>query len=223
MNLISSLWCLMKISRKFKLIAYWFYEPKLFFLAVLYLCLAFSWIVFFNYSEPSFRLIGLLLQIFGIVTVVLGIIQTREQFKHESYLKLFFNWVKRFPIKSKPVFIEPEGINVSMSIGDVILHTVFKLNPNTPIQEQLIKIEKEILFLQSQIDNQTDKNMNELNNVKSQLATEKNERTNSINQTLKIIESTSTGGIHISFIGTIWLLFGVIFSTASPELSKFLG
>ncbi len=213
----------MGILRKIKLIALWFYEPKLFFLTILYLLLALSWIVFFNYSEPSFRLIGLLLQIFGIVTVVLGIIQTREQFNHESYLKLFFNWVKRFPTNTKPVFIEPEGIKVGMSIGNVVLHTVFKLDPKSPVQEQLIKIEKEILSLQLQLDHQTDKNMNELNNFRSKLAIEKNERTNSINQTLKIIESTSTGGIHISFIGTIWLLFGVIFSTASPELSKFLG
>jgi len=213
----------MALTRKIKLVVYWLSEPKLLFLTILYLLLAFSWIRFFHYSEPSFRLSGLVLQILGIFTVALGILQTREQFGHDSYPKLFSAWIQRFPLKkSKPSFIEPEGIQASFSIGDAILHTVFKLDSNSPIQGQLLKIEKEILFLQKQIDNQSEKNQNEINNLCNKLTIEKNERTQSINQTLKIIESTNTGGIHISFIGTIWLLFGVIASTASPELSGFL-
>lgn len=212
----------MALTRKIKLVMNWLSEPKLLFLTILYLLLAFSWISFFHYSEPSFRLSGLLLQILGIFTVALGILQTREQFRHDSYPKLFSAWIQRFPLKkSNPSFIEPEGIQTSFSIGDVILHTVFKLDSNSSIQDQLLKIEKEILSLQKQIDNQADKNINEFNDFSNKLTIEKNERTQSINQTLKIIESTSTGGIHISFIGTIWLLFGVIASTTPPELSGF--
>lgn len=210
----------MEIKRKTKLILLWFYELKLLFLTILYIFLAFAWLSFFNYSEPSFRLIGLFLQICGMATVIFGITQTRKQFSHKAYSKLFSNWLKRCPVKSTPTFIEPEGIQTGFSVGNATLHTVFKLNPNIGVQDQLIAIEKEISSLQKQIDNQADKNTNELNNFSNKLATEKNERTQSINQTLKIIESTSTGGIHISFIGTIWLLFGVVFGTASIELSK---
>lgn len=153
----------MTLTRKIKLVMNWLSEPKLLFLTILYLLLAFSWIRFFHYSEPSFRLSGLLLQILGIFTVALGIFQTREQFGHDSYPKLFSTWIQRFPLKkSNPSFIEPEGIQTSFSIGDVILRTVFKLDSSTSIQDQLLKIEKEILSLQKQIDNQTDKNINKL-------------------------------------------------------------
>jgi hypothetical protein len=213
----------MEIIRKFKLIALWFSEAKLLILTILYIVLALCWLNFFNYIEPSFRLIGLLLQICGIATVIIGFHQTRKQFNHKSYDQLFCNWLKRFPIKPRPTFIEPEGIQTGISIGNVTLHTVFKLNPDTPLEQQLIKIEKEILFIQNQIDNQTNKNIDELSKLNNKLAVEKNERVQSINQTFKIIEATSTGGIHISFIGTIWLLLGVVFSTASLELSRIFG
>lgn len=38
----------------------------------------------------------------------------------------------------------------------------------------------------------------------------------------KKIEATSTGGVHISLIGAIWLFVGVTLSTASPEISGWL-
>jgi hypothetical protein len=34
------------------------------------------------------------------------------------------------------------------------------------------------------------------------------------------LEATATGGIHISAMGTAWLFFGIILSTASQEISQ---
>lgn len=211
------------LIRKVKRLGYWLWEVKLVFLMISYLALAWSLLNFFNYTEPSFRVIGLVLQILGIATVIHGLNQTRDQFNHKSYQDLLGDWLKRCPIKDKPIFIEPESIRTSVSIGDVILTTVFKLDINSPIEEQLAKIEKEILDLQKQIDNAGIKNREEINKLSSDINVEKNERNKAINRTLKIIESSSTGGVHISLIGTIWLLIGVISSSLSPELSKLLG
>jgi hypothetical protein len=36
------------------------------------------------------------------------------------------------------------------------------------------------------------------------------------------LETTATGGIHISAIGTVWLFVGVILSTAAVEISCLL-
>lgn len=213
----------MGIIRRFKLFGHWIWEIKLVFLMIVYLALAWSFLKFFNYTESSFRWVGLGLQILGITTVIHGLNQTRNQFNHKSYKGLLSDWLKRCPIKDKPAFIAAESIGASFSMGDVILTTVFKLDPNSPIEEQLAKIEKEVLGLQKQIDNSSSKNREELNKLKGDINTEKNERNQAINRTLNIIESTSTGGIHISLIGTLWLLFGVILSSLPPELSNWLG
>lgn len=213
----------MIVFRKIRLIGFWLWEMKLVTLMILYIFLAWIGLNFFNYTEPSFRIIGLVLQILGIATVILGLNQTREQFNHKSYKSLLNDWLKRCPIKDKPVFIEPESIGTSFSIGDVVLTTVFRLDSNETISEQLAKVEKEILSLQTQIDNASTKNKEEINKLNREINGEKNERDQAINKTLKIVESASTGGVHISLIGTIWLLIGVILSSLSPELSKFFG
>lgn len=213
----------MEILRKSKHIALWFYEGKLYILTILYIVLALCLLNFFNYIEPSFRLTGLFLQILGIGTVIRGFNQTRKQFNHKPYKELFANWLERFPIKSNPTFIETEEIKTSATILSVTLTNFFNLDPDSPVEEQLTKIEAQIRLLENRLDINKSKNIDEIKSLKSNLTDERNERIKSINESFKIIESTSTGGIHISLIGTIWLLIGVIFSTASLELSKFFG
>ena len=36
------------------------------------------------------------------------------------------------------------------------------------------------------------------------------------------LETTETGGIHVTAMGALWLFVGVTLSTASPEIAKWL-
>ncbi|HEX7677591.1 MAG TPA: hypothetical protein VF713_05665, partial [Thermoanaerobaculia bacterium] len=62
----------------------------------------------------------------------------------------------------------------------------------------------------------------QLRKSKDGLAAEAAARQGEVEQIRKMLDTTATGGVHITAIGATWLFIGVVLSTAAPELANWL-
>lgn len=200
----------------------WFGELRLLYLAGLYVLLGLSLIWCFEASEKNIRLVGLALQVLGIGTVIWGISATRRQFGHPPVIRLVLSWFRRFPLIRRPAYLQPEGISSGASVVGGRLVTVFTPNPSAPLEERLVHIEQGLATLQKRIEGAESQIDRESSIAHGKVLVESRTREAADKEIMSALESSSTGGIHISAIGALWLFVGVILSTASHELAAWL-
>ncbi len=206
---------------KTKALLSWLGELRYAYLAVVYLLLGIAIIYCFGACERSIRFVGGGLQVLGVGTVVWGISVTRKQFGHQPIYAWFYSWLRRCPLIRRTVHIRVDGLRSGISMSGR-LTAVFTPNPNASIQERLDAIENGMGTIQTRIGHVEAQIDRETRDTHSKIAVEVSARENGDRQTMSALESASTGGVHISAIGAIWLFAGVILSTASPELSLWL-
>jgi hypothetical protein len=173
-------------------------------------------------SELSWRLSGLLLQLFGIYSVVSGINSTRKDLGLPTLSSVTKKWIKQFPkYKIAPVVGDLAGrIGVSASMAADFGWT----NPpkNATPEERIRVTEQNLEYLRS---NNTiiHERIAQLSQTYTELlnkeAAERVDQQSKLKQSLVIL---GTGGNQISAVGAMWLFVGVILSTLAPELQKWL-
>jgi len=206
---------------KIKALLSWLGELRYVYLATLYLLLGITIIHCFGASERSIRLVGGGLQVLGVGTVVWGISVTRKQFGHQPAYAWFYSWLRRCRLIQRTVHIRVDGIMSGISMSGR-LTAVFTPNPNASIKERLDAIENGMDTIQTRIGHAEAQIDRETRETHGKIAVEVRARESGDRETMSALERASTGGVHISAIGAIWLFAGVILSTASPELSLWL-
>ena len=210
------------LVRDFKNVLAWLWEPRVVYAALLPVAASICAILLFSSSEPSIRLSGLVLQLLGIATVIWGISKTREHFGHSPIVSVLARWLHRFPLIKRHAVLQPEGISMGMTLVGGRLTSIYTPTPNAPFDERLKNIESGLDILQNRIagaENQLDAQRSEL---EAKIKVESHTRESADQKVLKSFESSSTGGLHISAIGALWLFVGVTLSTASPEIARLL-
>ena len=94
--------------------------------------------------------------------------------------------------------------------------------PNATPEARIEVLEKNIRRINERID-QTQREMDtEFRNAGAALKREEQARATEDQAIRHKLETSETGGIHVTAMGALWLLVGVTLSTASPEIAKWL-
>lgn len=174
-------------------------------------------------TESHIRLTGLFLQLAGLLTILYGIVKTRELFGLPSLFSSALIRLRAFPRWHIP----PLKITVDAAVGTMTasgrVSIRHKPPPDASLEDRIRSIEINfdtldgtVIALQQQID--------EAERTRAQVLDE--ERTIRRTEILAVrqkLELTETGGLDISLGGLVWLAVGLILSTASPELAKWCG
>ena len=198
------------------------YEPRHAWLCVLVCALAILGIGMQRGSEPTVRLVGLLLQLCGIVTVAWGIIETRQFFGMQSPVSTFTRWLARFPLRRGAV---ANASVASVSAGDACsarAHTSWPIDPDAPIDQRVSILERNLPLIQDRISGLQVEFDRSNQALKDQLKTEGQQRLELSDRLQTQLKTYGTGGLHISAIGAVWLFLGAVFGTASPEIAAFM-
>jgi len=173
-------------------------------------------------TESHLRLTGLLLQLLGIATVLYGISNTRKLFGHPSLLAAALSWLRAFPkLHSGPVNIVGAGVlEDATAFGRATVR--LQAGPNAGLEDRVRVLEENFKSidgrateLQQQIDE-----AGQL--VNASLSKERELRKRDVATLSKRLEMSETGGMDVSLMGLIWLMVGLVMSTASVELINFL-
>lgn len=205
---------------------WFFYEARHFWLAIGLIAFACVVALILDFWCPAnresiIRLTGLLLQLFGIGTVIWGINETRAFFGHASIVKIVSAWLQRFPHFPKKITVTMHATLPGL-LGSMSARIVTSCKADRTIEERVEAFEKSLALTNEKIDS-AKKYLDQ--KITKTIATIKQEEQTRAAEDLHIhkkIEATSTGGVHISLIGAIWLFVGVTLSTASPEISGWL-
>jgi len=179
----------------------------------------------FGWSEKAFRLSGMLLQLGGVLTVVWGILKTRADFGQPTVRSQFQHRLADFPsFHPRTITASMNGVLPSL-VGEAYGYSTHGPSPDQTVEGRLgylEKIIKELEVAQGKIHIavlQAEKKAQQALNAQARqfagLIAD-------ISNISKKIETTATGGVHVSAVGVVLLFVGTIFGAAAPELSYLL-
>lgn len=196
-----------------------FYVPKFFWLSLTLTFAPLVFIIFFPPDKDQLIRLGLFLQMIGILSIFYDIYQTRKQFKNDLLINSLQIWLKNRPRKYGTAFyIEPEGIVTGIKVGDITLTTVPHWDEGKSLEENVKEIIKFIETNRLNIDKMSSELKSEIAKSHNKLHEKVNESNSLISKLENIVEKNATGGLRITFVGSTWLLMGVILSTIPNDL-----
>lgn len=177
----------------------------------------------YSATEPTIRLTGLVLQILGIGTVIIGIEKTRQLFAHPTLRSVLNKWLAERPRLGRTTFTaSPSAGVLALVTGKGRGYVTNNPPAGASANERLESLEKNVGILNSRISG-VQGELDALERQQSEaLRQERNARTMADDQLRDKLEGLATGGFIISLAGATWLFIGVALSTLAPELSRWL-
>ncbi|MBU1706172.1 hypothetical protein KKG19_05625 [Patescibacteria group bacterium] len=197
-------------------------EWRLFFLGFLVVAAPAGFIVFVGAGEAAIRITGMVLQLLGIGTVAWGIHTTRKEFGHPSAFAVWRKRLNRFPPFVGRVATGSAHITLPAMTVSARGYGSIGAGANPTIDARVQALEENLKLVNdrvSQIQNEMDQEFRKQSNALKQ---EQQVRSDEDQHIRAKIESTETGGLHISAMGALWLAVGVIMSAIPSELAMWL-
>ena len=200
----------------------WLAEARLFWMALLVLLFAFLLSFSSGASEIHVRITGLILQWLGIGTVAIGIHETRKLFGRPGIVKLLLEWMSHFPRWHRHIVSISGSGRLRVSGGKSQAHVWSTVDPSASIEARFEALTKNVERLNERLI-QAQKEIDSVFSKQSEaLRQEQQMRAKDDENLHKRLEAAETGGLHISFIGMLWIFFGLLLSTMSAEIAQWV-
>jgi hypothetical protein len=200
----------------------WVFEPRSLWLCVVVLAISLGLAFVGRASEARIRLIGLFLQLGGVATIAWGLRETRRLFGYPTLFQQSINWAKRFPkYRPLPISGAMHGTLPSFNL-EASGYAWQSFDPGAPIEKRVAAIEANLKGVDYRLNQVQQRLQYEARNINSKLDQERALREEEDLTTRRRLELSQTGGLSISAVGLVWLFLGLILSTASPEIMKFI-
>lgn len=174
--------------------------------------------------EPTFRKVGLALQLLGVGTVALGIRDTRKRFKQPGYLRRFAAWIwdlpVRWPWRRRDAIAHATG---AMSItGSASGRAWSSAAPGSDLAARVLALENNTASLQATVAEGQAELRKGLDTTAAEVASEVQTRTTQFTEMYRLLTALHVGGLDISVVGLVWLAVGLILATVFVELNECL-
>jgi len=200
----------------------WLVQARYIWITAAIICVALIISLRLHPTEQVIRLTGLVLQLFGICTVIWGISETRALFGLPSVASKTKVWLNSFPLLRRNVRLNVGNATIPITSSKVRLYGTHGPGATPTIDSRLDDLEKAVISIHERIS-QTQKEMDEeFQRTAGALKHEEQLRQAEDSTIRAKLEVTGTGGLHISAIGALLLMVGTILSTASNELPELL-
>jgi hypothetical protein len=179
--------------------------------------------LFFDCAERQIRLSGMMLQLLGVLTLLIGLRDTRNVFADQptawEAIKQWWHGRPRFG---------PQGVTVNVEAAQFVLspgrvRMSVTAGPNTPIERRIELLEQNHERLVKEVDGLHSNLEEQKRDQTKALETERKERLEG-DQTVKTqLKSAIAEGIPLELIGVGFFALGIAAGTASPEIAAAFG
>ena len=173
-------------------------------------------------SERTVRLSGMVLQLMGIATVIIGIEKTRASFGHDPVLVKWYWAVRRSLSWRKPVIVSVTGVAAGASSAHAVAGTSVDSTESQTLEDRVARLETQHQKLQATVTQYGRRFDAEVSRLDRAVDLERQARLQEDEALLQRFEETSTGGFRLTFGGTVLLTVGAILGTAAPEIWPWL-
>ena len=180
--------------------------------------------LFTTNPEVHMRWTGMLLQIGGVGTVAWGLSKTLQLFGKPNVLDSVVQWIGAFPrlLRKGTGQTVRLGFSENITVGHDMSVSTLKPKPQTVeaqiewLIERIEKQKRRIHKLEQQAKEQTEILKEKVQQETSERASEDDR----INQ--HVLEEVAIGGLHLEFMGVVWLVVGIVLSSFPAELGGVL-
>jgi hypothetical protein len=190
-------------------------------IAGLFLAIVIGVIVFLVTASggAAVRFAGMTLQLLGLFAVAYGLRQTRLLFRKpgtvSKFQKFFITLVSAFK-RPEPSIFSVSSTSFATFGGETRAYVV----PGPSFENRLSALEVNLELLRNEIDTKNAVFNQELSKIKESFETENRDLTSRIEQAAKATEELGSGGLHIEWMGLIWLFIGVILTSIPDEIAR---
>jgi hypothetical protein len=172
--------------------------------------------------EFQIRASGLALQLFGVLTVAVGLNKTRRMFGRPKSVTKARVWLSRFPPWRRDLGISADAGIYGVS-GSAITGRLWATGgPGFPIAARVDALEKNVQELNKRLDITENKLDSQAREDADALRREKQARTERDDALQAKLEAAETGGLYISLMGAICLLVGLVLTSVPKEIAQLL-
>ena len=152
------------------------------------------------------------------MTILIGLIGKRKLFSLPIFLEKIKIWIKSHPSWQPKLYNATDTFTYSYSITRKILG-VWYLPESATVGGKLEAIEKNLLMLKNEIENNEIEALEKYCDLLKKLETDKRLIDSSLSDIHGRLENLAVGGITIEILGVWWLFSGLIFSSLPNEIS----
>lgn len=168
-------------------------------------------------SERSVRLSGMIIELAGASLVIVEILDSRRHFGVPGIRQWLRLWLQRFP-RIKPVVLSVQGAAHLHLGGNARAHFWHGAGDQPTDTARLEALEKNLIRLRDlvyQLESDLDKAQKELrSSLKSEVAAVRE----SISALSTKVADAQTGGHMLAAVGLVWIVIGMVCSTASDVI-----
>jgi hypothetical protein len=207
------------ITVRWRVLARWIAEPWTFWLFLFALVVTWSLAFLVGHTpELRARIIGVILQLLGLVTVAIGLRKMRKLFGRPSLAAWLRDWLSRFLLnfrKPEPITITPAPASASGGVGEPTVR--ISASPSSTLEERISLLERDVDLLWTSLD-RLQKGFTENLRKLSGRTTHDVLTLKRVDQQLQSqLEEVAVGGLRLEVLGLTWLLIGLVLATLPQE------
>jgi len=206
------------LSSWFRRLASWIFTPKLALVTLAGLLFVLGWLTLSKPTEAQIRVVGMILQLMGFVTIIIGISGTRKLFGLPTFTSSLLHWLRAFPKRHLP----PVSASAVIDLGPVTMtghatvHARFSEKPTLELRVQVL--EQVVASLREASGHLKDQLQGVQQTAGDAVSKERLNREAEDASIRARLMLSQTGGLNLSFMGVVWLLVGVIMTSVPYEI-----
>lgn len=165
------------------------------------------------------RFASIALELAGLVTVAIGLRETRELFGRKTGLQ---EWREKTPKWPGSIVVQLGAGSISLTGGRVHMDVTVNPNPGAPIEERVAALETHVQRINQEAANLRRALDQNADAQREALKTENTSRGKGDDDLRKLIDKAAAGGLRIEAIGLVWLAAGLIVGGLSTELAPYV-
>ena len=174
-----------------------------------------------NASDFRVKLLGMVLQLVGILTVWLDLTAAARHFGKGGPLSFFSStreWLKAGIFGSPTIAL---GGSTSVCLGVITGRGRARqpVKPDAALAVRVAALEANLAQIDADLENAFKEIEERTSELKSKISAEAAAREHSINEVKRSLENTATGNYAPLAFGAFWLAVGVVLATLAPEIA----
>lgn len=175
-----------------------------------------------NCLEPRFRVLGILLQFYGIWTVYQGIKDKHKLFSQPSMICRCANYFRRFPLRKRQIVMGVAAATIQLP--GISARLIVRAGQDASLSDRLSRLEANFDGLFNEVGDISSRVNAQTRSTVERLAAEEGARKHDVETVNRKLEAATAGGLHIDLLG-LWLgvVPGTVIGGIAAELSALFG
>jgi hypothetical protein len=174
-------------------------------------------------ASGAIRYAGTVLQVFGLLTIAVGLRHMRKLFGRPTVPRRVRDWFGRFAQafrRPEPVTLKGTAAGIAMVTGEARVR--LGAGAGASLEQRLSVLESNLNQLQDELDAKICELRSKSDEMRNDLRREGEERRAADDTVSRRIEEVAIGGLHLEIVGLVWLMLGVIGASVPDEVAALI-